>query len=100
MDDADGVALKAVMDAWMSSEPKVTIARFFRQNPGVVDTLQGLAVRLAMPVERVAPEIEENVRLGIIRRRGSGGASIYMLDLRRRREIEDAIVRRAREATR
>lgn len=83
------------MALWMSSDEKVTLARFFRQNPGLVDTLAGLSVRLAIPPERLEPELRDHVRLGLIRVRGSGAKSLYMLDARRRAELEEAIIRRA-----
>jgi hypothetical protein len=83
------------LELWMSSDVKVTLARFFRQNPGLVDTLAGLSVRLAIPPERLEPQLQDHVRLGLVRARGHGEKSFYMLDPRRRAQLEDAIVRRA-----
>lgn len=83
------------MDLWIDSGVKVTIASFFRQNPGVIDTLSGFSRRLSIPEDVLRVELADHVRLGVIRERGSGDKAIYMLDRARRREIEDSIVRRA-----
>lgn len=86
------------MDLWISSAAKVTIARFFRLNPGVVDTLAGLSRRLAIPEDVLRAELADNVELGVIREHKAKAGVVYMLDRGRRREIEESIVRRAEEA--
>lgn len=91
--------MERAMELWVSSAPKVTLARFFRQNPGVVDTLEGLSRRLAIPADQLAPEIADHVSLGVLRERSLGTTTVYMLNRRRLREIEDSIIRRARGAT-
>lgn len=88
------------LDLWISSGVKVTIARFFRLNPGVVDTLAGLSRRLAIPEEVLRAELADNVELGVIRARPARSGMVYMLDRARRSEIEDSIIRRAEGARR
>lgn len=96
----EGKDLMREMEMWLSSGPKITLARFFRQNPGVIDTLGGLSRRLAIPSDVLRAELADHVRLGVIRERGAGDQTVYMLDQARRREIEETIVRRAQEAAR
>lgn len=80
---------------WMASADKVAIAVFFRNNPGVVDTLDNLAQRLAIPRETLRSVLEDHIRLGVVRERTISGQTVYMLDRRRRAELEGHVARLA-----
>lgn len=83
------------LQLWMASENKVAIAVFFRNNPGVIDTLENLAERLAIPREALRRELADHVRLGVVRERKINGQTVYMLDRQRRAEIEGYVARLA-----
>lgn len=90
---ADARDLKEELQLWMASEHKVAIAVFFRNNPGVVDTLDNLSERLAIGRETLRRELADHVRLGIVRERRIGADTVYMLDRRRRSEIEGYVTK-------
>lgn len=87
--------MQDALGVWMASEDKVAIAVFFRNNPGIIDTLENLAGRLAIPRERLRRELVDHVRLGIIQERKVGSETVYVLDWRRRAEIEGYVAQLA-----
>lgn len=93
-----GVAFEKAMELWVASPSKVRLAVFFRHNPGLVDTLEGLAARLAMAPQDLAPEIRDHLQLGILRERKLGDTKVYAFDRGKADEImrmiEDAIAGR------
>lgn len=90
---SDTLDMQDALTLWMASEDKVAIAVFFRDNPGIIDTLENLAERLAIPRERLRRELGDHVRLGVIRERKLGSETVYVLDRRRRAQIEDYVTR-------
>lgn len=80
---------------WVASELKVIVAVFFRKNPGMIDSLESLSQRLAIPAARLRPELEDHVKLGILRERKIGETTVYMLNRRRMGEIEGYVERLA-----
>jgi len=84
----DLLDMRGDIELWVESEAKVAIAVFFRNNPGLVDTLGNLAERLALPPETLKRDLADHVRLGVVRQREVNGETVYMLDRRRRAEIE------------
>ena len=93
--NVDATGMRGDVEAWVASEAKIAIAVFFRNNPGVVDTLENVARRLALPPEVLEHEIADHVRVGLLRERKTKGGTIYMLDRRRRAEIEGYVERLA-----
>lgn len=84
----DDERMRDELEMWVASETKVAVAVFFRKNPGIVDTLESLAQRLAIPAARLRSEVEDHVRLGILRERRIAGTTVYALDRRRLDEME------------
>jgi hypothetical protein len=85
--------MREALEAWMASETKVAVAVFFRANPGIIDTLESLSERLAIPLDLLRPEIQDHVRLGVLRERRVGASTVYMLNRGRLGEIEGYVER-------
>ncbi|MHB8586386.1 MAG: hypothetical protein ACYDDF_11205 [Thermoplasmatota archaeon] len=76
------------IEAWLDSESKVRLLVFFRQNPGLIDTLQGLAQRLAVPPGRMERDVERVVELGLVKEREISGKKVYYFERMRAKDLE------------
>lgn len=85
---------------WVSSDLKVQIVRFFHANPGVIETTRGLAMRLGVTEEALKREVDEQVGIGILRRRRMGDLDVLSYDRGRHRAIEGLIERKLRDRLR
>lgn len=87
----EGIEFEKAMKLWVASPSKVRLAVFFRHNPGLVETLEGLATRLAIPAADLDPELRDHIQLGILRERTMGTTTVYAFDRARAGEIERMI---------
>jgi hypothetical protein len=87
--------LEGIFKVWIDSDLKVQILVFFHQNPGMIETPEGLAKRMGLNLDRLRDEIADHIRLGIITERRVGGRTILVYNPSRdrdiSREIENAI---------
>ncbi len=95
--------LTQMFQSWVGSDLKARVLVFFNRNPGVIETLEGLARRIGATEESLRPEVEAHVALGLITERRLGGKTIYRYNRQRRIEMERRVVdelrqRLAREA--
>lgn len=81
-------SMKKVLEVWMDSETKVRLLVFFRQNPGLVETIEGLARRLGTPVDRLSADVRQQVELGLLREKNVAGHTIYLVDRDRWKEFD------------
>ena len=58
-------------------EMRIEILHFFANNPYVVDTAGGIALRVGWPEEAVRVELERLVALGILQKQGSEEEPLY-----------------------
>lgn len=66
-----------IVKALKHSAIKAGIVRFFKDNPYAMDVLPGLAIWVFQPKDTIAPEVEELVSLGILRRYGTEPGAVY-----------------------
>lgn len=86
--------LKKLFEVWVSTGLKVQIVVFFHDNPGVVETLEGLARRMGITTEALRQEIRDHVALGIIRERHVGDKTVLVYNKSKEQEIQDFITER------
>lgn len=79
------------LELWVDSESKVRLLAFYRRNPGVIETLEGLAQRLAYPATALEKELRDHVEVGVIRERTVGAKRLYLFDRSRCAELERLI---------
>lgn len=89
--------LSKIMDLWVASDLKIQSLMFFHENPGVIETLEGLAKRLGTNVDGLRKEIADHIALGIIREQKSGGYTLLVFDRRREGDVQEAITQRIRK---
>lgn len=91
--------------AWIGrgidSDEKVRLIAFFRRNPGVIETIDGLSRRLALPRARLESQIHDVVSTGLLRERRIGDRVVVMVDRERldalTGTIEEMLKRKARD---
>ena len=62
----------------------------FRQNPGIIDTNEGVARRLGVDPDAIDKEIQELIDVGFLRKREFGKYEVISLDEKRDREIQES----------
>lgn len=83
--------MRKALELWVDSESKVRLLAFYRKNPGVIETLDGLAQRLAYPAVKLERELADHVEVGVIRERVVGAKRLYLFDRSRCAELERLI---------
>jgi len=85
--------LHELFGAWVDSELKAQMVSFYNRNPGVIETLEGLAHRLGLRPEGIRQAVADHVRLGVLVERRLGDKPVLMLNRDRRGAIEQIIMR-------
>ncbi len=67
--------IEGVFRVWIDTDLKVQLLVFFHDNPGVMETTEGLARRLGLNEEVLADNIRDHVQLGILSERDLGSKS-------------------------
>ncbi len=80
-----------LFEVWMDSEEKALITVFFSRNPGVVETLDGLARRLGTSPDALREHVQAHIELGLLSEREVGGKTLLVFDAKKRRDFEQFI---------
>ncbi len=83
--------LHKVFEVWMDDETKLLITVFFQQNPGVIETIEGLARRLGTTADAIREAVSDHIELGILREKEIGDKVVLVYDKGGRESIEDFI---------
>lgn len=102
--DPDAPAdLEGMFQVWVDSDLKVQVLVFFHNNPGMIETLQGLSRRLGLQADALKEEIADHIRLGILTERQVGGKTVLMYNQKREKDVAEfvqaAVEAKIREAT-
>ncbi len=89
--------LRALFERWMDSEIKIQLLEFFHNNPGVIETVEGLAVRLGTDADRLADEVEDQIEVGILKKRTVGGRTALVYDKVREGQVQRLVADRLRD---
>ena len=95
--------LKKLLELWVDSNLKVQVIVFYHDNPGIIETVEGLAKRLGTNVNHLRKAIAGHVSLGILRQQKADGVTRLVYDRGKeddvQRFIEHEMRKRAAEAT-
>ena len=83
--------LQKLFEVWVDSELKAQIIVFYHNNPGVIETMEGLAQRLGITVEALQEEIADHLELGLLKKRKAGNKTILVYDAARDDDIQSFI---------
>lgn len=86
----------------LSSEVKTELLTLFHSNPGLVDTMTGVALRIGRTGGEVAADVGDFVDLGLLTKRtlAKGKLEVVQLNRSRDREIQASLERHFKELKR
>lgn len=79
---------KVIVSRLLSSDVKGDLLVLFRKNPGVVDTVDGVARRIGRVAEMVEEDIGDLVDMGLLKKKRVGSSEVILLDQWRDSEIQ------------
>ena len=80
----------------LSSEVKADLLVMFHKNPGIMDTLDGVARRIGRTASVVETDVEDLVKLGLLRKKRTGKLEIILLNREVDKKIQDSIAEHIR----
>jgi hypothetical protein len=84
--------LKKLFEVWLSSDMKCEVLVFFHNNPGVVETMEGLAKRMGVSVEALEKDIADHVALGLLKEKHVDHKKVLVYNKQKENEIEKFIL--------
>ena len=80
-----------ILHRLLSSEAKADLVVLFHKNPGLIDNIEGVALRIGRSAATIGGDVADLVDLGVLRRRRLGNSEVISLDSTRDREVQAAI---------
>ena len=80
----------------LSSEVKADLLVLFHKNPGIMDTVDGVARRIGRTASVVETDVEDLVKLGLLRKKRIGKLEVVLLNREVDKKIQDSIVEHMR----
>ena len=80
-----------MLDTLLASETRADLLTLFHRNPGIMDTPEGIALRIGSSKAAIQEDLGELVKLGILVKKQIGAHEVISLDTKRDREIQEAI---------
>ena len=87
---------KQLLDRLLSSEVKADLLVMFHKNPGIMDTLDGVARRIGRTASVVETDVEDLVKLGLLRKKRTGKLEIILLNREVDKKIQESITEHLR----
>ncbi len=81
-----------MLEMLLASETKGELLILFHKNPGLIDTLDGIARRIGKTARTIEEEVNDFIKLGILRTKPIGNGQAIYLDLERDHEIQGSIL--------
>src|ERR1051326_3480916 len=76
----DAMELHKLFEIWVDSELKAQVVVFYNNNPGVIETIEGLARRLGMGPEALRLAVADHIRLGLLQERKMGDKTVLVFN--------------------
>ena len=83
-----------VMNKLLSSDVKLSILELFHDNPGLIDRLEGVALRIGRSVSEIEKDAKDLLEIGILQRKKIGNSEVICFDVKRDGEIQELISNR------
>jgi len=83
----------------LASEVRGDILALFHRNPGIIDTLEGVALRIGKRAESIEEDIKDFVDLGILRARRIGNSKVLSLNRERDRETQQLLAEHVKNSS-
>ncbi len=76
-----------VLSTLLASEVRRDILVLFHRNPGLIDTVDGVARRVGRTTIAVISDVRELLQLGVLRQKRIGSSEVVYLDRAKDREL-------------
>jgi hypothetical protein len=80
----------------MDSPLKVQIVSFYHRNPGMIETIEGLAQRIGSDPEMVRKTVADHVKLGFLRERNLGALKVIVYDPNGEKRLQDYVAQQVK----
>lgn len=80
-----------IIQQLLSSDAKADLLTLFRKNPGLIDTLEGVARRIGRRPNAVEVEVRDLVNLGILRKKKFGSQEAIFRDEQKDKEVQEVV---------
>lgn len=75
----------------LANETRADLVTMFRKNPGLADSVEGIARRIGKGPATIREDVAELVKLGTLRSEKVGSEEVISLDSLKDREVQDNI---------
>jgi hypothetical protein len=75
----------------LSSGPKAELLALFHRNPGLIDTIDGIAIKLGRSSDAIKADIYDLVDIEILNRKVIGRAEVFYLNRENDRRAQEAM---------
>jgi len=80
-----------ILSTLLASEIRGDLLVLFHKNPGLIDTVDGIARRIGRTTIAVISDVRELLQLGLLKQKRIGASEIVYLDRARDREILESV---------
>ena len=80
-----------IMSTLLGSEVRGDLLVLFHRNPGLIDTVDGIARRIGRTTVAVISDLKELLVLGILRQKRIGTSEVVFLDRAKDRELLESV---------
>ena len=80
-----------ILSTLLGSEVRGDLLVLFHRNPGLIDTVDGVARRIGRTTIAVISEVRELLVLGVLRQKRIGAAEVVFLDRAKDRELLESV---------
>lgn len=80
-----------ILSRLLSSEVKGDLLLLFHKNPGLIDTIDGVARRIGRKANTIEADLRELATLGVLATKRFGGSEAIFLNHARDKEIQEII---------
>ena len=88
-----------ILSTLLASEVRGDLLILFHKNPGLIDTVDGIARRIGRTTISVISDVRELLQLGILKQRRIGTSEVVFLDRARDREILELVANHLKTVT-
>ncbi len=82
-----------VLSKLLSSETKGELLILFRKNPGVIDTIEGVARRIGKKPNAIEGDVKEFLDLGLLKSKRIGSADAIFLNAEVDKEFQEIVAK-------
>jgi len=80
-----------VLSTLLASEVRGDLLILFHRNPGLIDTVDGVARRVGRTTIAVISDVRELLQLGVLRQKRVGNSEVVFLDRAKDRELLESV---------